>query len=170
MASATKRRSHLSLPIPSKQEAIFLTVWVAGMILGTFTATAASTPYFLLMRIAPKSNVSIVSLAVTVLLPFLFTAYAVYTDRILLRNSICFAKTFTVAFCSFGICAAYRSAGWLIRFLLQFSDICTMPVLCWLGMQNRRLRKVEIIRCGSMYLFVIGLDLWLVSPFLASIT
>ena len=76
MASFTKVRSTLRLHLP-KAYWLFIGVWLAGLIAGTLLAASSSTHYFLLMRMAPMSHVSIVGLTVTVLLPFLCSAFAV---------------------------------------------------------------------------------------------
>ena len=169
MALRTKVKSRLFL----SGQPLFLTVWVAGAFLGAFTAAAASTSYFLMMRIAPGSNVSIVGLAVTVLLPFLLSAFAVSKDKCYWIYPICFIKIFLFCFCGYGIHAAFGSAGWLVQILFQFSDLCTMPVLCWFlirHLNNSRNRKRDFYICLGIYAVVCWLDIAFVSPFLAKIT
>jgi hypothetical protein len=174
MASGLKDKPRFHLPKISTETAIFLTVWIAGLILGTITAAAASNSYFLLMRMAPKSSVSIIGLAVTVLLPFLLTAFAVLADRSLWLYPICFLKVFAFAFCGYGISVAYGSAGWLVRFLFQFSDILSIPILFWFAFRYLRGRglmwKRDLAIGCALDVWICCLDLWFVSPFLMAIT
>ena len=173
MASFTKVRSTLRLYLP-KAYWLFIGVWLAGLIAGTLLAASSSTHYFLLMRMAPMSHVSIVGLTVTVLLPFLCSAFAVYKDRPWMLYAICFTKVFIFAVCGFGITAAYGNAGWLVRSLFQFSDICTIPVLCWFDLRHLTGRKPEWKRdigiSLGLVILVICLDTWYISPFLALLT
>ena len=173
MASFTKVRSKLRLQLP-KAYWLFIGLWLAGLISGTLLAALSGNHYFLLMRVAASSHVSIVGLTVTVLLPFLCAAFAVYTDRPWMLYAVCFTKVFTFAFCGFGITAAYGSAGWLVRALLQFSDICTVPVLCWFSLRHLSGRKngwKRDIGIGlGLVIPVICLDTWYISPFLAMLT
>lgn len=173
MASFTKAQSKIHLHI-TKGHCLFIGVWILGLIMGTIFAATAGNQYFLLMRMAPQSHVSIVGLSVTVLLPFLLAAYAVYKDRPWMLYVICFIKVFTFAFCGFGATAAYGSAGWLVRLLLQFSDICTVPILCWFSLRHLTGREAGWKRDVGIGLgvemIVCCLDLWYISPFLALIT
>ena len=173
MAFITKARLKLRLPM-LHPICLFAFVWISGLSLGTVFAAVASNHYFLMMHRAPSCPVTIVGLAATVLLPFLFTAFAVYKNRHWMLFVICFTKAFIFAHSGFGIHAAYGSAGWLIRPLFQFSDLLTVPVLCWYSLQNltktASWRKREFWICLGIDILVCCLDLWYISPFLAMIT
>ena len=153
---------------------LFFGIWLAGLVLGTISAAAAGNQYLLLMRMAPGAHVSIVGLLATVLLPFLLTAYAVLKNRRWMLYAVCFVKVFAFGFCGYGITAAYGSAGWLIRSLLQFSDIFTVPILCWYSLRNlnggRLEGKWEFWICVGLDLLICSLDFCYISPFLALIT
>ena len=169
----TKARPRIHLQLSRSQWLLFV-FWISGLVLGTCFATAASKHYLLMMRMAPQSHVTIVGLAVTVLLPFLSSAFAVYKDRLWLVYPICFAKVFAFASCGYGITAAFGSAGWLVRLLLQFSDILTMPILCWFVLRHISGRKMVLKRdfgiCLGLEVIICCLDLWYISPFLSTIT
>ena len=149
-------------------------VWVSALILGTVFAVHAGNNYFLLMRGAPDCSVSIAGLLATVLLPYLFAAFAVYISKPKLLYLVCFAKVFAFAMCGYGICVAYGSAGWLVRWLLQFSDICTVPVLCWFSIRHLQGRsctfRTDCLIYGGMVMLVGYLDYSLISPFLVILT
>lgn len=152
----------------------FCILWIGALLLGTLSGAAASNSFLLLMRIAPTSYVSIAGLAVTLLLPFLFIALAIYMNRPHWLYPICFCKVFGLAFSGYGVAAAYGSAGWLVRFLFLFSDIYTTPILCYLTLRHIHTRqagwKKDIGISAGIFLLAGALDLWFISPFLARIT
>jgi hypothetical protein len=137
------------------------------------SAAAASNSYFLLMRMAPSSHVTIVGLAVSLLLPFLSIAFAIYMDKPLWIYPICSCKAFGFAYNGFGISAAFGSGGWLVRSLFLFSDILTLPAFCWLALSHIYGRTTNWKRDIAISLGIcIGagcLDIWFISPFLAHI-
>ena len=168
-----KMRCRFSLHI-LKPQGLLIAVWLLGLILGTTLAAAASNRYFLMMRTAMNTRVSIVGLAVTVLLPLLFAAFAVYKDNTWALYPICLIKAFSFAFTGFSTVVVSGTAGWLIRPLFQFADICSAPVLCWFAMEHisgKRIRwKQNILTCLCLDFLVCCLDLCYISPFLALIT
>ena len=174
MVSFTKAFSYYRLQIPRKPYLLFAAVWIVGMALGTSLSAAASNSFSSVMRMAPQSPVSVVGLAVTVLLPFLLSAFAVYKDKPQALYVVCFIKIFHLMFSGFSIWSAFGSAGWLVRFLLQFSDICTTPILCWFSLNNIDGRKIrwqrDLLISAGIYMCVCCLDLLFISPFLALIT
>ena len=96
--------------------------WLVGLSCGIFLFLYAGTPVISLMRRAPVGSVSIVSLFCIGLLPFLFTACAVFVSELRLLFLICFCKAFLFSFAFTGISVAFFSAGWLICILLLFTD------------------------------------------------
>lgn len=110
--------------------AILAACFLVGLILGIRMSHEAEFS-FSLMRSALKSTVSIVRLLSVLLLPFLFSALAVYFSKPKLLYGIAFLKAFAFGFVSAGINAAFGSAGWLVRLLVMFSDCMSMPIL-WL--------------------------------------
>lgn len=156
----------------SSSTMILAVSWVSGLILGVFTACHASELYLLLMRRAVESPVSIVGSLACVTLPLLFTAFAVYISKPWLIYLICFAKACAFGCTAFSVFCLYGSAGWLVRFLFQFTDLCLAPVFLWFCFQGLRgaqaLRSAipaGAIACG----IVICLDFNVVSPFLGKI-
>ncbi|MBE6976079.1 MAG: hypothetical protein E7439_02640 [Ruminococcaceae bacterium] len=126
------------------------------------------------MRGASDCSVTIAGLLATVVLPYLFAAFAVYISKPKLLYLICFVKAFCFAMCGYGICVAYGSAGWLVRWLLQFSDICTVPVLCWFALRHLkgkgRTFRTDAMFYGGIVMLVGYLDFSLISPFLVILT
>ena len=168
-----KMRCRFSLHI-SKPNLLFFTVWLMGLILGTTLAAAASNRYFLLMRTAMNTRVSIVGLAVTVLLPLLLAAFAIYKDNIWALYPICMIKAFAFAFAGFGTVAVSGTASWLIRPLFQFADIYSVPILCWFTLSHLSGKRIgwkkNFLACLCLDFLICCLDLCYVSPFMALLT
>ena len=114
--------------------------WFFGLSCGIFLFLYAGTPVVSLMRRAPVASVSIVSLFGIGLIPFLFTAYAVFISELWLLFLICFCKAFLFSFVFTGISVAFSSAGWLMCTLLLFSDgvWCIVLYSIWLRLLSGR--------------------------------
>lgn len=145
--------------------------WMTGLMFGAFFSARAGDTYLLLMRTAASSRVSVTGLAASAYLPFLFAAFAVSVNKPKLLYPICFCKAFLscAAFC--GAALAFGSAGWLVRSLLSFTDLCLLPVFCWfmirhIGGDVETLKK-DLALCTGAAVLVGSLDYCVVSPFLA---
>ena len=147
--------------------------WVLGLFAGAVCAIMSGNSLSSMMRTAASGSVSIVSLMSAVLLPLLFSAFAVYISQIWLLFPLAFGKAFLFSFLGVGLMTAYGSAGWLVRCLFMFSDCLILPVL-WLYW----LRSLEgwnrfSIRNATTAFLTAGIigsfDYYVVSPFLASL-
>ena len=145
--------------------------WWLGIICGIVGYAAAGNSLYLLMRNSPYGTMSIVGLLGVSILPFLFSAFAVSISFPLLLYPICFSKAFLFSFVSFGVLHSYAGAGWLIRWLLLFSDTTGVPLLyCfWLrhlpGFQKPSLS--ENVLFLVLFLVLGCIDYCIISPFLA---
>lgn len=145
---------------------------LAGFFGGAYTATLADPSSFSLMRTASNSCVSIACLLPALLLPFLFSAFAVYISQYWLLIPIAFIK----AFCFSYLSAAFlllQDSGWLLRMLLMFTDCLSMPVLCWLWLRScSGSRESNLRTFAAAVLIVVGitcLDYQYISPFLVNL-
>ena len=150
---------------------IFLAfIWVFGLCSGIAFFHLSQISFFSLMHRVENYSVSIVSLLSVSLLPFLFSAFAVYTHSYAFLALLCFIKGCLFAFVSMGMFLAYDSAGWLIRLLVMFSDVCALVPLwcCWIqiakGSFVESFRSVYI--SSFAVIFLVCLDFYLVSPLL----
>lgn len=153
-------------------------VWIlavcffAGLVLGIRASHEAGLS-FPLMRGALKSTVSIVRLLSILLLPFLFSALAVYFSKPKLLYGIAFLKAFVFAFISAGISAGFGGAGWLIRWLLMFSDSLCLPVLLLYWLRHipgrRRFQTADTMILAGCIGLVGLLDHRLIMPLLQGI-
>ena len=147
--------------------------WFCGLLIGFLYGRNADPSYFYLMRMAASSCMSIVGLLTALCLPFLISALAVFLMRPQWMLLICFLKAFTFACCGCALTAAFGSAGWLVRILLQFSDCCTIPFFYWFCMRNLSGFSTDtpsdLRVCGIALMIVGTLDFCVISPFLVKL-
>ena len=147
-------------------------LFLFGLLLGVWLSGSASDSLFSPMRAVVSSRVSIIGLLSSLLLPLLFSAFAVYIGRPVLLIPIAFWKAFSFSYLSWGLLQAWNSAGWLIASLLLFSSACSLPVLCWywLGQIHRPEFRLLPLCIAAGALILIGiLNYCLILPFLAVI-
>ena len=124
------------------------------------------------MRTAVSSRVSIIGLLSSVVLPFLFSAFAVYLRQPMLLIPIAFLKAFLFSFLGYSVSAAWSHAGWLITGLLMFGSFASIPMLYWYWQRYIGGRGFEngvfCLVLGSLILIGI-LNYYLIVPFLANI-
>ena len=147
--------------------------WVAGLFLGTAYGCRVDHSFLLLMRIAISSHTSIVGLARLLYIPLLLAALAVCFHYPQWLITVCFSKAFLFAACSASLYAAFGSAAWLIRIMLQFSDTCTLPFLYWFCMRNisdlHEKFRFDLLVC-LVAATILGLfDFCVISPFLVKL-
>ena len=147
--------------------------WLAGIVSGILLAAVADTSIGSLMCRAVYSPVSIVGIFSILLLPFLFSALAVYIFKPWLLYVIAFFKGISVSYVACGMLLAFSSEGWLLCQLLMFSDLVGLPLLFWYWLCHLG-RECEYSSARSFFvfslLFLIGsIDICCVSPFLAKL-
>lgn len=130
-------------------------------------------PYFSLLCRAPETHVSPSGLIVFAAFPFLITALAIYTGYFWLLFCVCFGKMFLFGIGAAGVYCSFGSASWLMHLLLCFSDCCLIPVLCWFCIRRFScgLRSVlhDLVICSAVIAVISFIDIYVVSPFLASL-
>ncbi len=147
--------------------------FAAGLAAGSILYLSAEFKSVSWMRGAADSPVSIVGLLGVILLPFLFSAAAVFLNRDWLLIPIAFLKALSFVQVSLGISQAYGSAGWLMRFLLMFADSISLPVLVyfWIcfGFSGKKLSGWRFL-CFIAAAACIGcFDFCVISPFAANL-
>lgn len=147
--------------------------WCGGIFLGMLAGCSAGDVTVSLMRTLGCSGVSIVALFFSQAFPFLISAFAVYISAAWLIYPISFVKAFTFSLCASLLTIAYGSAGWLLRILLMFSDLCLCPALLFFWTRyirgEARLNWADCVVSVLLIAAVVYLDHSLVSPFLQAI-
>ena len=146
--------------------------WISGLITGLILSLFTGESSHSLMRMTASRSVSIVPLLLTTCLPFLFSALAVFVSEPVLLLLIAFCKATIFALVSAVTCRSYGAAGWMIRSMVMFADVCTLPFLY--SFWQRHL-------CGSSRLsfddgtfmvaalLICSFDVYWISPFLTEV-
>lgn len=147
---------------------------IMGSLTGIVLATVSSTHTLSsLMRIAACSDVSIFGLMVVAFAPFLICLFAISVSKPWLFYPVCFLRLLLFSFCAVGINSAFGSAGWLMCGLLQFTDLCTLPLFLWFSYRAVKSSCATVFKDAAVYITaaaVIGIaDHCLVSPFLVAL-
>ena len=135
--------------------------WLIALFLGTYCAAMSDPSVFSLVRRPTFGKVSTVCLMAAQLLPFLFAAYAAYISNSILLISVGSVKLFSFGFIGYLIWAAFGSAGWLIRFLMLFSDVTLVPILCLFCLRihaGRTKVMKELLICMGIVVMIVLLD------------
>ena len=144
-------------------------VFSAG--LGAWFAGTSGNTYILLMRMAASRPVSIAGSAVSVLLPFLVSLFIIVHSKPWLVYFICGIRIFLFSAAARALDCAFGSAGWLVRLMLQMTDLCLIPVLIWFSLLSLvRKPTKHVMTCCILFAAAIGmLDYCVISPFLANL-
>ena len=147
--------------------------FISGLLMGCVIQLSAEFDSYSWMRGTPDAPVSIVGLLSVILLPFLFSAFAVYSSQRWLLIPIAFCKALSFALVACGIGAAYGSAGWLMRILLMFTDIFSLPLLVLFWVRycggERRLTLHSVFTYFTAAACIGSIDFFVISPFLAGL-
>lgn len=147
--------------------------WCAGLIFGGIGFRCTGNSFLSLMRMVPGGPVSIVSLLTSLLLPFLFSAFAVSCSMPRLLYGVCFFRAFLFSFVSCGTAAAFGSAGWLVWLIFMLPDVVCAAVLYLYCLRHisghRRFSGLEAGVCMMTAAMLGSLDYFYISPFLAGI-
>lgn len=101
----------------------------AGLVFGAWGYSFAGTPLAALMSTALACPVSIPCVMQSFLLPFLFSAVAVFLLLPQLLFAACFLKSACYLFVVCGLYGAFGSGGWLLHLLFLFPDLCFLVLL-----------------------------------------
>ena len=150
---------------------ILALIWFLGLLcgIGSLGYTGHCFSGFLrtsVLQPGSRGNLLIISL-----LPFLFSAFAVYLQRYELCAVICLIKAWLFGLMAAGYCFAFHSAGWLITSLVLFRDSLCQIFLWWFWFSHypdrQSLRPVCAILCFIAVFLSVALDYCCISPFLA---
>ena len=105
----------------------------------------------------------------SVCLPFLFSAIAVYCSVPGLILLISVLKAIFFAFCCCYLEYFFGSCSWLLRLLLLFSDICSIPVVFFYWLRhfegNIHFSLQEHLWLSVFLMIVLGIDYFIVTPY-----
>ena len=138
---------------------------------GVLFANFADDSYVLLMRMAAGRHVSIVGFAVAYFLPYLVSFLLIVHSKPWLVYFICGIRIFCFSSISSSLVISFGTAGWLVRLLMLFPDICLLPIMMWLShaslMGHRSHRSLMI---SIILILVVGMIYFsMISPFGANL-
>ena len=102
---------------------------IIGLFLGSVVSVSTDKLLAPTMRAAVFGSMSITGPIAVVLLPLLLSAYAVYFSQPVMLVLVVFMKAFLFAYTGAGLLILYPVSGWLLQWLLMFSDMMTLPIL-----------------------------------------
>ncbi len=165
-------REYFASHISSKEVFCFVCFWLIGTLVGTLFALNAEDTYFSMLFDASYHRASMASLFLRLFLPFLLVAFAAKMGTNVLIYFLGAWKEFLFISATVSLSGAFGSADWLVRWLLQFSDILTLPFFLWFSLRCLRFggnRKWDIAALVLWCVCVGSLDYYVISPFLAGL-
>lgn len=166
------RNFYSSLPQSSRKRSrlILAFCWFSGLCCGMAVYDAADASVLPLMRSFLWEEVSIVTLLWVNLLPFLFSAIAVFLSAPALVLPVCFCRAVLLGFVSLGILQSFGAAGWFLLWLLMFSRCACVPVLYlyWLCCLERARPSASLTALfGAVCTALCCVEYCIISPFAA---
>ena len=152
----------------SKNKLLLSLLWLLGLLLGAVFAGTGNT-LSSLMRTAASARVSIVSLLLRCLLPFLISLLAIHLTKRWLVFAVCFIKAFLFGLCVSSVTFCFYQASWIIILFLLFSDIALMPALFYFWIKN--IDSCDVNLRSSILFFAIAIvvacvDYCYIAPYL----
>ena len=148
-------------------------VLCSGFLIGSIFPMLTENNSLSMMRTAAQCRVSIVTLFSVLILPFLFSSFAVMIHQVWLLLPIGFMKAFLFGFASSSVLCLFGSPGWLICLFLLFSDYLSLPVLCWFWIRvldpNFRSVTRSLVPLVPLLFGIVFIDVHYVSPFLVDL-
>lgn len=148
-------------------------VFLLGLILGGFCALRADASNGILVREALSIQASVIPLLFVLLLPFLLSVIVFYANQPRLLIPIVFGKGFVFAYVSICVRNVYPDSGWLLQFLLMFTDCVNLPILWWYWLQGLDAGSTGRTRPAVTAVTILSavglLDVFYVSPFLVNL-
>ncbi len=144
--------------------------WILGLWFGVLFFRYSCSTIVPLIRSAVFSPASFISLFFSLLLPFLFSAFAVYLSCPGLLYLICMMKALIFSCISCGLFYAFPGCGWLVHSLFLFTDqICVILLFVYWCRHSSGLRQFSVtslfvnVACLSVAAVV---DHYIVAPLL----
>ena len=157
------------LGLPRRMDLVLLAfTWLAGFLSGLLFSLQPGMDA-VISRFSMITRLTIPGLMCILLFPLALSCIAVFKPQIFYLLS--FLKALCFGYCSGCVLLMCVGAGWLVKFMLLFSDMLYHPCLFWFWIQhadgNREHLREHIVICLCIAIFIGLLDYFLVSPFLA---
>ena len=141
--------------------------WVVGLLLGLYLAIHLPEKSSSLVRALLHSRVSTVGFVANLFLPIILSAIVWKLKIPAFYLLIAFCKAIGYSFCFSAITLLFHEAGWLLRWLLLFSDTFISAILLWFWFShvnvNTGVRK-DLCICCVLAIFICLADICFVTP------
>ena len=157
-----------------KYAIIFLSFsWVFGLASGLLYSFCLYPRYDPLVMSALFADVTIVDIMLISVIPIVLSVLCVHCSFPVLLIPLAFFKAFSFSISSFRLLWAFGNAGWLLRFLLMFSDCALVVVLLWLWIRHINGSKLHLVKDAvtcTQVMFVVGvIDCLFIVPVLQTV-
>ena len=144
-------------------------LWILCFTLGLgFSSYCTDT--FLLMRVLPSANVSIVGLITASVLPYVLISVSILLQRNETLYLTIGLKAFSSGYAIYALSDSYKSAAWLMSLFLLFSDTISTITCLWLSYRyidcNRFTFLTDCIAGLLLILFAITTNYFFFAPLL----
>lgn len=166
------RKRSVTSRMQCKESVILLScLWILGLVCGLYFVSSADSLLFEPFYVASFNRTSIFGILVVTLLPIAVSAIAAYFSVPVLIYALCIFKAFCFSTVLCGVVLVFGYSGWLIRFLLVFSESFMVGLLFWLWyniLSSERNTVHRDLLISTAIAAAIGtVDYFLVSPYLA---
>lgn len=110
--------------------AVIALVWLSGLLFGAYIL--CKTDYITLIDSLVFSRISIVGLCLSLIIPLLLSYILIRHQRLYFIFPVVFFKAITFFCCYGSLWIIYQNAGWLICWMVMFSDFFLVILLLFL--------------------------------------
>lgn len=153
----------------NSQGLILSACWLSGLYAGYAFFSHISASSITLMLSVAENRMSIVGLLLSRILPFVIFAISLRYSKLFFVFTVIFLKAFSFSWCACSLTVAFGDAGWLVRWLLLFSDSCSVVLLLWFLFRNTvnsgTSLRTDLSLCITASVAIGCVDFCFVSPF-----
>ena len=150
-----------------------LICWCVFLFIGIYTALRVNVQSLLMMRESLMTSTSIFGLACVALFPLLLSVVAFRSGRFLLLVTTVCIKAYAFAFTCCCIYSIFSDAGWMMRWLLVFTDSILLIALMYYWIRNTLQPPANAVRGAGGYLILsslmIAVDCCFISPLIITL-
>ena len=149
----------------------FLSIaFILGLCFGIYLATESESIFRQVLPGIISASTSLPAAAVGVAIPLLLSMACITCSWPAMVILVCFIKAVVFAYCSCGTLLFFGSGGWLVRFLLLFTDSCMLAPMLWFCLRHIDGSKLSIKRdiaiCFLLFVLFFVFDYFVISPYL----
>ena len=145
--------------------------WILGLILGILISHKVYVDSGYLVSSFQSRNA--ITLIMVILLPVLTSVLVTYMGHLWVLPLIAFCKSFSFSYVSCIFLGHFGSAGWLIQFLIMFSNCMLLPLLWWFWcalLRNRQQSQILLSVLMILLTIILAvLDDFLIFPVLSAL-